>query len=117
MGLRFSRHVNTGLGRIKISKSGINLSKGVRGFHVTLGRTPRVTIGAPGTGLSYTTTLPRGGRRSGGGTVIGHIGGSLIGIAIGIGFGWWSSPYAEATDHAPRALRFLRRPSRWPRRC
>lgn len=59
MGFRFSRHVNTGLGRINISKSGISLSEGFRGAHVTFGQTPRLTLGIPGSGLSWTQTLPR----------------------------------------------------------
>jgi Protein of unknown function (DUF4236) len=60
---RFNRHVNTGLGRINISKSGISLSEGFKGAHITFGRTPRITLGLPGSGLSWTQTLPRG-RRS-----------------------------------------------------
>lgn len=64
MGWRFQRHVNTSLGRINISKSGISLSEGFKGFHVTIGKTPRLTIGLPGSGLSYTATLPHGRRRS-----------------------------------------------------
>ena len=50
MGFRFQRHVNAGLGRINISKSGISLSEGIRGAHITIGRTPRITLGIPGTG-------------------------------------------------------------------
>jgi hypothetical protein len=64
MGFRFSRHVNTGLGRINISKSGISLSEGFRGAHITFGRTPRVTLGIPGSGLSWTQTFGTHGRRS-----------------------------------------------------
>ena len=79
MGFRFQRHVNTGLGRINISKSGVSLSEGVPGFRVTIGKTPRLTLGLPGSGLSWTQTLPRG--RQGQGSVAGIIGG-LIGLAI-----------------------------------
>jgi hypothetical protein len=62
---RFQKRIGIGsFGRINISKSGISLSEGVRGFHVTFGKTPRLTVGLPGSGLSYTTTPPRGRGRS-----------------------------------------------------
>jgi Protein of unknown function (DUF4236) len=57
MGFRFQRHVDTGLGRINMSRSGISLSEGFRGAHVTIGKTPRITLGIPGSGLSWTETL------------------------------------------------------------
>jgi hypothetical protein len=82
MGWRFQRHVNTGLGCINISKSGISLSEGVRGFHVTFGKTPRITICAPGTGLSYTTTLPRGRGRSSASPVVALIIAAPIALLI-----------------------------------
>jgi Protein of unknown function (DUF4236) len=63
MGFRFQKRVSTPFGRINISKSGVSLSEGVRGVHITIGRTPRITLGIPGSGLSWTQTLPRGSRR------------------------------------------------------
>lgn len=54
MGFRFQRHVNTDLGRINISKSGISLSEGFRGAHITIGKTASITLGLPGSGLSWT---------------------------------------------------------------
>jgi hypothetical protein len=45
--------------RVNISKSGISTSVGVKGATVNLkpGRKVRATVGVPGTGISYTTTL------------------------------------------------------------
>jgi Protein of unknown function (DUF4236) len=60
---RFQRHVGILPGlRFNLSKSGVSLSVGVKGAHVTVGRTPRVTVGIPGSGLSWTQTLLRGRR-------------------------------------------------------
>ena len=68
MGFRFQRRIGIVPGiRLNLSKSGASVSVGERGAHVTIGRTPRVTVGLPGTGLSYTSTLPRGRSRSAGG--------------------------------------------------
>jgi hypothetical protein len=64
MPFRFSRRVSTPFGRINISKSGVSLTEGVPGAHVTIGRTPRVTLGIPGSGLSWTETMELGRRRS-----------------------------------------------------
>jgi hypothetical protein len=83
MGWRFQRHVNTGLGRINISKSGISLSEGVRGAHITIGRTPRITLGIPGSGISWTETMGRGRSRSSASPVALFLG-ALLGLGIGI---------------------------------
>jgi hypothetical protein len=61
---RFQRRIGIGkFGRINVSKSGVSLSEGVRGAHVTIGKTPRVTLGIPGSGLSWTQTFGGHGRR------------------------------------------------------
>lgn len=60
MGFRFYRRVRLGKGlSLNLSKRGISTSFGVRGLRFTVGRKPRVTIGLPGTGLSYTATPRR----------------------------------------------------------
>lgn len=65
MGFRFQKRVGIGsFGRVNLSKSGVSLSEGVKGFHVTLGRTPRITVGLPGSGLSWTQTLGGHARRA-----------------------------------------------------
>jgi hypothetical protein len=43
--------------RVNLSKSGASLSVGVRGAHLTLGKRSRVTVGLPGSGLSWTQSL------------------------------------------------------------
>ena len=57
MGMKFRKSVKLGGGtRLNLSKSGIGVSTGVKGFRVstnTSGRS-RVTASLPGTGLSYT---------------------------------------------------------------
>ncbi len=58
MGLRFQKRISTPFGRINVSKSGVSLTS-VPGMRATLGRTPRVTLGLPGSGLSWTQTLSR----------------------------------------------------------
>jgi Protein of unknown function (DUF4236) len=65
---RFQRRIGIGPGlRLNISKRSVSLSEGVRGAHVTIGKTPRVTLGIPGSGLSWTQTFAtrRRGRRGG----------------------------------------------------
>jgi uncharacterized protein DUF4236 len=55
--LRFRRRISILPGiKLNIGKRGISTSIGVPGAHVTLrpGHTARTTIGAPGSGLSYT---------------------------------------------------------------
>lgn len=57
MGWRFRRTLKILPGvRLNFSKSGVSASLGVRGAHITLGGPtgPRVTVGLPGSGLSYT---------------------------------------------------------------
>lgn len=56
MGFRFYRRIKILPGvRINLSRSGISTSIGVRGAHVTRGKTgTRTTVGLPGSGLSYT---------------------------------------------------------------
>ena len=63
MGLRFRRSIRLMPGvRINLSRSGLSMSIGVRGAHVTVGHSKvRETIGLPGAGLSYTTTQSTGG--------------------------------------------------------
>ena len=89
MGFRFQKRIGIVPGlRINLSKSGASLSLGERGAHVTIGRTPWVTVGIPGSGLSYTTTMPRGRSRSAGGAVafivrgLALMLGGMIGLAI-----------------------------------
>jgi hypothetical protein len=58
MGFRFRRTVRLLPGlRLNLSKSGVSASVGTRGAWLTFGRNGRrVTVGLPGTGISYTTT-------------------------------------------------------------
>jgi len=60
MAFRFWRRIQIAPGiTLNLSKSGGSLSLGPRGAKVTVGaRGLRATMGIPGTGLSYTTTLP-----------------------------------------------------------
>lgn len=62
MGFRFWRRLKIAPGvTLNLSKSGGSLSFGPRGAKFTVGpRGKRATVGIPGTGLFYTTTLPRG---------------------------------------------------------
>jgi hypothetical protein len=62
MGLRFQRHLSVFPGlRLNLSKTGVSLSIGHRGFWYTIGpKGQRATIGLPGTGVSYTTTYRQG---------------------------------------------------------
>ncbi len=58
MGLRFQRRFQLLPGlRLNVSKSGASVSLGPRGAHLTLGRHSRVTVGLPGSGMSYTQAL------------------------------------------------------------
>jgi hypothetical protein len=59
MGFRFSRHVSIMPGlKLNLSKSGVSVSTGVRGAHLTLGsRGLYGAVGIPGTGLSYRQRL------------------------------------------------------------
>jgi Protein of unknown function (DUF4236) len=62
MGFRFQKRISTPFGRVNFSKSGISLTEGVSGAHITIGRTPRITLGIPGSGISWTKTMERGRR-------------------------------------------------------
>ena len=59
MGLCFRKSINLGLGiRLNLSKSGIGISTGVKGFRVSSGpRGTKLTASIPGTGIYYTKTL------------------------------------------------------------
>jgi hypothetical protein len=61
MSLRFYRRVSLLPGlRLNCSRSGVSMSVGARGTWLTVGgpRGRRMTVGLPGTGLSYTETYP-----------------------------------------------------------
>jgi Protein of unknown function (DUF4236) len=60
-GFRFRRSIRLIPGlRLNLSKSGVSASVGTRGAWLTFGkRGTRATVGIPGTGISYTQTLPR----------------------------------------------------------
>ena len=58
MGLRFKKSINLGAGfRINLSKSGIGLSWGFKGYRITKSATGRMrkTLSVPGTGISHIT--------------------------------------------------------------
>jgi hypothetical protein len=60
MGFRFRKSIKLAPGiRLNLSKSGISTSLGPRGATVNVGgkRSPRVTVGVPGTGLSYSQRI------------------------------------------------------------
>ncbi|MBF0303539.1 MAG: DUF4236 domain-containing protein [Desulfamplus sp.] len=63
MPIRFYRRITIipNLLYLNISKSGISFSFGVRGAHVTVGKQKRVTVGLPGSGLSYTKIFKKRG--------------------------------------------------------
>jgi len=66
MGFRYRKSLRLGPVRINLGKRGIGTSIGVPGFRVTNSSNGRkyVTIGLPGTGLSWTKTLGTSGRTS-----------------------------------------------------
>ncbi len=65
MGFRFRKSVKICKGvKVNFSKSGASLTLGGRGHSVTLGKRSRVTVGIPGTGLSYSTSLSGGSKSS-----------------------------------------------------
>jgi hypothetical protein len=64
MGFRFQKRISTPFGRINLSKSGVSLTEGVPGAHVTIGRRPRITLSIPGSGISWTETMEHGRRAS-----------------------------------------------------
>ena len=57
MGLRFSKTIRLGkFLRVNLSKSGPSIGLGPSGLNINLSRRgARTTVGAPGTGISYTT--------------------------------------------------------------
>ena len=61
MGLRFRKSINIGPLRINLSKSGIGVSLGVKGFRVSRSAKGKMTATAslPGTGLSYVQNLDK----------------------------------------------------------
>jgi hypothetical protein len=83
MGLRYRKRVTLFPGfAVNIGKSGItSASIGGRGAHYTVGRRgPRVTVGVPGTGLSYTASTHHGRRRR---PAVHHsIGATLLGLFV-----------------------------------
>ena len=84
MPFRFYRRVHVLPGvSINVSKSGPSLSVGVRGAHVTFGRTGVTrTVGIPGTGIYYTN---RAGRHTGAhyeGTKSGGLGWLIVALVI-----------------------------------
>jgi hypothetical protein len=60
MGWRYHRRLSILPGlRINLSRSGASVSVGLRGGWITVGHGQRrVTVGLPGSGLSYTETRP-----------------------------------------------------------
>ena len=66
MPFRFNRRVPTPFGRVNLSKSGVSLTEGVPGAHVTIGRRGvRASLGLVGTGFGWFTTIPWTRRRRG----------------------------------------------------
>ncbi len=66
MGLRYKKQITIFPGvKLNISKSGLSLSVGKKGAHVTAGTSGRksVSVGLPGTGLSYTKSIGKGSKR------------------------------------------------------
>ena len=65
MAFRFRKSVGIGVGRVNLSSSGASLSLGGRGHSVSFGkRGARATVGIPGTGMSWSTRLSGGRRRT-----------------------------------------------------
>ncbi len=66
MGLRFRKSITIFPGvKLNISKSGLSISAGKKGAHVNAGTSGRksVSVGIPGTGLSYTKTISGGSKK------------------------------------------------------
>ena len=84
---RFQRRIGIAPGlRLNLSKSGASVSLGEKGAHITLGKVPRITLGLPGSGISYTTTMSRGRGRAPGGVAAFVVRGAalLLGGMIGL---------------------------------
>ena len=58
MGFQFRKTIKLGIFNINLSKSGIGVSAGVKGFRVggSPNGTRRTTLSIPGTGIRYVTT-------------------------------------------------------------
>ena len=60
MGLRFRRSIRLLPGvRLNLSRSGVSATLGAPGATLNVGRRSALTLGIPGTGLSYRRSLPR----------------------------------------------------------
>jgi hypothetical protein len=57
MSLRFRRRIGFPGLHINLSRSGVSLTAGVPGLRVTMGKRPAVSVGLPGTGISYRESL------------------------------------------------------------
>ena len=76
MGFRFRKTISLIPGvRVNISKTGVSASLGGKGETVNIGHDGRVrgTVGAPGTGISYSDTISPGGKRGGARRVLGIV--------------------------------------------
>ena len=63
MGFRFRKTISLGKHlKLNISKSGISITTGVKGAHVSVNQKGRVTstVGIPGSGLSYSKSVKIG---------------------------------------------------------
>jgi hypothetical protein len=87
MGWNFRKSLALGGGfRLNLSKGGIGVSGGVRGFRVGLGpRGKRLQISAPGTGISYRRDEGWQPPTSGSGTPLFRV---VIGIAAAATLAW-----------------------------
>jgi uncharacterized protein DUF4236 len=61
MGWRFQKRLSMGPLRVNFSRRGVGTSVGIPGLRIGQSATGRryLTLGLPGSGLSYTKTLPR----------------------------------------------------------
>jgi hypothetical protein len=60
MGFRFRKRISLGkILHFNLSKSGVSTSIGRPGATVNLGKRPKLTVGIPGSGLSYQASLPK----------------------------------------------------------
>jgi len=83
MGFRFYKRIRIAKGvSMNLSKSGPSFSFGVRGARLTVGKRPRATVSAPGTGVSYTTSLRPGRSRSTGMDRAPELPASIIGCLL-----------------------------------
>jgi hypothetical protein len=82
---RFHRSIGNKFFRLNISKRGFSMTSGVPGIHVNtplIGRRKRksmLTVGLPGSGLSYRQSV---GRPRGGGTDVSQIILVIIGLSV-----------------------------------